>query len=429
MIPGSLRDRVVELAHVGHQGIVKTKSLIRSRIWYPGIDKQVEERVKKCRECQANVDSKTFEPLRPSSMPAGPWQNVSGDFFGPMRDGNYWFVNYCEYSRWANVDMVKSVSMDQVEPKLEQLFGILGIPLEYKTDNGSPFQSGRFAEFSKRLGSKHRKITPYWPRANSGVESFMKKLGKVLKTAKISGTGKNEAVQEFLRVYRDTPHSSTQLAPNMLLLGYGRSCGLPKFEPSHPDMIQNAQLHQMAQLNDKKAKERNKVEFDDRMRALDCIIRVGEKVLFAREQTNKSISKWDPDPFVVTYMKGSLITAERGYPQSQVITRNSSFFKLFRSDLVEDVLAESHEASVIEVTSSPALVLLATAEPPLSSESLANQTVSDSIPLPVKNKVGRPTTDQTILMQVERAKRAEQAKLDNPPLRQSARLLEKGGKM
>ena len=97
------------------------------------------------------------------------------------------------------------------------LFGILGIPLEYKTDNGSPFQSGRFAEFSKRLGFKHRKITPYWPRANSGVESFMKKLGKVLKNAKISGTGKNEAVQEFLRVYRDTPHSSTQVAPNMLL--------------------------------------------------------------------------------------------------------------------------------------------------------------------------------------------------------------------
>ena len=81
---------------------------------------------------------------------------------------------------------------------------------------------------------------------------------------------------------------------------------------------------------------------------------------------------------------------------------------------------------IYEATSSPALVLLASAEPPLPSELLVNQTVSNSIPLSVKNKVGRPTTEQTILMQDERAKRAEQAKLDNPPLRQSARLLEKG---
>ena len=166
--------------------------------------------------------------MRPSVMPAGPWQNVSGDFFGNMKDGTYWFVNYCEYSRWASVDNIKAVSIDQVQPRLEQLFGLLGTPLEYKTDNGSPFQSSRFSDFSRKLGFKHKKITPYWPRANSGVESFMKKLGKVLRSSKIAKEDKNEAVKKFLRMYRDTPHSSTQVSPNMLLLGYGRSCGLPK---------------------------------------------------------------------------------------------------------------------------------------------------------------------------------------------------------
>ena len=51
---------------------------------------------------------------------------VAGDLFGPMRDGTYWFVNYCEYSRWSSVDTVRSVRMDLVQPKLEQLFGFLG---------------------------------------------------------------------------------------------------------------------------------------------------------------------------------------------------------------------------------------------------------------------------------------------------------------
>ena len=45
VVPRNLIARVLELAHAGHQGIVKTKSLIRSKIWYPGIDKQVERKV------------------------------------------------------------------------------------------------------------------------------------------------------------------------------------------------------------------------------------------------------------------------------------------------------------------------------------------------------------------------------------------------
>ena len=76
-----------------------------------------------------------------------------------------------------------------------------------------------------------------------------------MKTRKISGINKgdiNNALREFLRVYRDTPHSSTQVSPNMMLLGYGRSCSLPKFEPRSPDMSENAELHKKAQVSDAK---------------------------------------------------------------------------------------------------------------------------------------------------------------------------------
>ena len=42
VLPSSVRNAAIELAHVGHQGIVKTKSLIREKIWFPGIDRLVE---------------------------------------------------------------------------------------------------------------------------------------------------------------------------------------------------------------------------------------------------------------------------------------------------------------------------------------------------------------------------------------------------
>ena len=44
LIPPTLRSRAVELAHLGHQGIVKTKQLFRDKVWFPGIDKLTEEK-------------------------------------------------------------------------------------------------------------------------------------------------------------------------------------------------------------------------------------------------------------------------------------------------------------------------------------------------------------------------------------------------
>ena len=35
VIPGELRPRVLELAHEGHQGILKTKCRLRSKVWWP----------------------------------------------------------------------------------------------------------------------------------------------------------------------------------------------------------------------------------------------------------------------------------------------------------------------------------------------------------------------------------------------------------
>ena len=37
-IVAALQAKAVELAHVCHQGIVKTKKLLRKKVWFPGID-------------------------------------------------------------------------------------------------------------------------------------------------------------------------------------------------------------------------------------------------------------------------------------------------------------------------------------------------------------------------------------------------------
>ena len=42
LMPTVLREQTLKLAHEGHQGIIKTKQLLREKVWWPGIDKAIE---------------------------------------------------------------------------------------------------------------------------------------------------------------------------------------------------------------------------------------------------------------------------------------------------------------------------------------------------------------------------------------------------
>ena len=38
VLPRGLRQRALNIAHKGHQGLTKTRQLLREKIWFPGID-------------------------------------------------------------------------------------------------------------------------------------------------------------------------------------------------------------------------------------------------------------------------------------------------------------------------------------------------------------------------------------------------------
>ena len=74
---GNIRDWVVELGHDGHPGITAAKRLLRTRLWFPGMDEKIERRVGGCLECQASTPTSTRDPLRPTPPPEEPWQNLA----------------------------------------------------------------------------------------------------------------------------------------------------------------------------------------------------------------------------------------------------------------------------------------------------------------------------------------------------------------
>ncbi len=71
VIPKSLCSSLVDIAHEGHLGIVKTKQLMRFKFWFPRLDSLVEARIGNCMACQSYTpaNSNNMVPLQSEPVP------------------------------------------------------------------------------------------------------------------------------------------------------------------------------------------------------------------------------------------------------------------------------------------------------------------------------------------------------------------------
>ena len=322
VLPESLQVRAVQIAHTGHQGIVKTAALLREKVWFRNLQSLVEKTVKACHSCQIATPSPAREPLNMSKLPQAPWTEVSADF-GQLPNGQYMLVLTDEYSRYPVVDLLHSTSAQAVLPRLEKIFAEFGIPESLKTDNGPPFNSQDFARFADSMGFTHRKITPLWPRANGETERFMRTAKKTVKAAHAVGKCVKRELFRFLLDYRTTPHTTTGVAPATVFFGRVIKNKLPHITHSPHTLDTDIRIRDAAQ------KRKMKVYADNKCYVKQSDIQVGDHALL-RDTSMRKCTPYQPEPFLITGKKGSMVTARRG---TQVLSRNSSFFKTVQASL------------------------------------------------------------------------------------------------
>lgn len=83
------------------------KRHLRSKVWWTGIDRQVEQFVQICRN--GLLVSNTFATIH-RELPTGPWLNISIDLFGPLPDNTYVFCIIDYLSRYMEVKYLKSIT-------------------------------------------------------------------------------------------------------------------------------------------------------------------------------------------------------------------------------------------------------------------------------------------------------------------------------
>ncbi|VDH89859.1 Hypothetical predicted protein [Mytilus galloprovincialis] len=328
VIPDKLRKQTLQLAHEGHQGIVKTKLRLREKVWWPGIDQDAENLVKSCRACQVVGPVPKQEPIKRTQLPDGPWQDLCADLMGPFPTGEYVFVVVDYYSRWQEVAILKSVTTDKIIRSLDMMFSHHGIPISLKTDNGPQFTSKEFYNYLSENGVIHNRSTPYWPQANGEVERQNRTLLKAFRTANAENRDWRKEIPKFLLAYRSTPHSTTGKSPAELLFNRKIRTKLPEIN------AENEKDDADTRRKDFEMKEKGKIYADQKRKTRESDIDVGDIVLQKQTKTNKLSTTFEHDPYYVVKREGSRLTLKNN--EGTISQRNSSFVKKFNGQINEE---------------------------------------------------------------------------------------------
>lgn len=217
VIPSKLQQFVLQDLHTSHLGIVKTKSLARSFVYWPKIDKDLESMVKRCEFCQSNQANPEKSSLIPWSPSESAWKRIHMDFAGPL-NGFHYLVIIDSYSKWPEVFKTKDISAAFVLSRLMDIFCRYGFVDTVVSDNGRQFVAKEVEDYLKSKGIKHVLTAPGHPATNGQAENFVKTLKKSLIANLKQKKNVDLALHDFLFDYRVTVHCTTNQSPSKLML-------------------------------------------------------------------------------------------------------------------------------------------------------------------------------------------------------------------
>ena len=168
VLPANLRERAIVLAHEDHTGMTRCKQRLRAKLWWPYMDKEIENHIKSCHPCQTTARPQRPEPMQPTQLSNHPWIKLALDICGPFPTEEHVAVLTDYYSRWPSVKIFKSATSTSLLNWLEAVFAEHGYPEEIKTDNASYFTSAKLKKNPCIMGSnsqnRHRVLAPsQWP--------------------------------------------------------------------------------------------------------------------------------------------------------------------------------------------------------------------------------------------------------------------------
>ena len=186
VIPQSMHQDMLQRIHEGHLGVEKWKRRAREAVYWPGINKDIQEMIQKSETCLKHHYKQAKEPILKADLPTAPWQMVGTDLFHLQCKDYLLVIDY--YSNYPEVAQFSSTSAQSVITHMKVFFARHGIPQCVVSDNGPQYVCGEFREFVMQYGFQHVTSSPLYPQANGPAEKGVHILKRLLKKARNSKT-------------------------------------------------------------------------------------------------------------------------------------------------------------------------------------------------------------------------------------------------
>ena len=140
--------------------------LAKNTVYWPGIDADKENFVKRCQPCLTSKPNNSREPLLPHSVPDGPWLKLGMDYFDFAGKKFLLLIDY--FSKFMYVEEMRTSTAKATINKLK-IFSIEGSPEVLISDN-AVFNSAEFQQFSQEWNFECITSSPNYPQSNGQAE-------------------------------------------------------------------------------------------------------------------------------------------------------------------------------------------------------------------------------------------------------------------
>ncbi|GBL82297.1 Uncharacterized protein K02A2.6 [Araneus ventricosus] len=306
IVPVSLRSEMLNILHQAHCGMEKAKARARQVLFWPGITKDIENMVSKCKTCERYRPRNVKEPLICHEVPNLPYEKIGTDIC--EHGGNSYLIIGCYLSKWLDIIKLSNKTSDEIIAKVKAVFSIHGIPKIIVCDN-MPFASIKMKKFYREWRFEIVNSSPRYAKSNCFAEKMVGIAKSILRKA---GTETNK-ISEVLLAHRNTPISGTNVSPAQVLM----SICLRTRLPATNSVLQSRVIKKFRA--DLKLKRDKSKHYYDKQAHGRPEFNEGESVLFWVN------NHWEPAEIIKKYKtpRSYLIRTEKG----RILRRNSFHLK------------------------------------------------------------------------------------------------------